>query len=282
MNEKRKVIGIDFGSSQSSIAVMEIGVGTDPSLFDFEYSAAGEPMQTVLLLDSGDDHTIAVGNKVKGFEESSSCSGGKFISDFKRLLGTDLPGAKNAERYTLEFLREMARQVEERESRSLTAAKYVTCIACPAAWSEKQVEMLKSLVTEAGFPADPTRGVYVLREPVAALRSHMIHFKNKPENILVMDFGGGTLDVCVIETDICGQDPDVVGIAGDACLGGRDFDLMLIEYLQSQNKDRGLDYSSLSSWERFRLDRRIRDVKQIFSEKLSSERSCKQVTVPLK
>ena len=67
MNEKRKVIGIDFGSSQSSIAIMEIGVDTSPSLFNFEESAVGEPMQTVLLLDSGDEHTIAVGNKVKGF-----------------------------------------------------------------------------------------------------------------------------------------------------------------------------------------------------------------------
>ena len=84
MNEKRKVIGIDFGSTQSSIAIMEIGVDTSPALFNFEESAVGEPMQTVLLLDSGDEHTIAVGNKVKGFEESESCSNGKFISDFKR------------------------------------------------------------------------------------------------------------------------------------------------------------------------------------------------------
>ena len=100
--------------------------------------------------------------------------------------------------------------------------------------------------------------------------------------VLVMDFGGGTLDVCVVETDICGQDPDVVGIAGDASLGGRDFDLMLIEHLESVYKDRGLDYSSLSSWERFSLDRRIRDVKRIFSENFSSTGSGTQMTIPLK
>ena len=282
MNEKRKVIGIDFGSSQSSIAIMEIGVDTSPSLFNFEESAVGEPMQTVLLLDSGDEHTIAVGNKVKGFEESESCSNGKFISDFKRLLGTDSPEAKNAERYTLEFLRELAKQVEKTESRELSTAKYATCIACPAVWSENQVDKLKSIVNDAGFPSDPARGIYVLREPVAALRSHLIHFANKPENFLVMDFGGGTLDVCVVETDICGQDPDVVGIAGDASLGGRDFDLMLIEHLESVYKDRGLDYSSLSSWERFRLDRRIRDAKRIFSENFSSTGSGTQMTIPLK
>ena len=281
MNEKRKVIGIDFGSSQSSIAIMEIGESTQPSLFSFEDSAVGEPMQTVLLLDSGDAHTVAIGNKVKGFEESNSCSNGRFISDFKRLLGTDKLGSKDAERYTLEFLCELARQVEERESRSLSAVKYATCIACPAAWSESQLERFKSIVQEAGFPSDPDRGIYVLREPVAALRSHLIHFANKPEKFLVMDFGGGTLDVCVVETDICGQDPYVSGIAGDASLGGRDFDQMLIEHLESAYKDRGLNYKSLSSWEQFKLGRRIREAKQIFSENFSTDRSGSEMKIPV-
>lgn len=277
MNEKRKVIGIDFGSSQSSIAIMEIGSDSPPTLFTFERSSVGEPMQTVLLLDRNDNHTVSVGNAVKWYADSHDCSEGKFISDFKRNLGTN--ASKEAEGYTKAFLEELAKQLESHESRALTPDRYATCIACPAAWTEAQANLLKKLVEQAGFPKDATRGIYILREPVAAMRAHLIHYGKKPENFLVMDFGGGTLDVCVVETDIGGQEPIVRGIAGDSTLGGRDFDLLLLHHMEGVFKEKNLDYERLSSWDKFRLDAQIRDAKRNFSDNFTGNGSRSELTL---
>ncbi len=273
MNETRKVIGIDFGSSQSSIAIMDIGASSPPNLFSFQGSKRNdngipEQMPTVLLLDKNDDHVIAIGNQVD--ESEKNCPDNKYVSDFKRLLGTDNQEAKDASRYAEIFLAELMKQVKSTESSSLTPTKYATCIAYPAAWNESQVALLKSLVEQAGFPKDPRRGVYVLPEPVAALRSHLIHYDNKPETILVLDFGGGTLDVCIVETDIGGTDPIVLGIAGDAALGGRDFDLLLIDYFEKVFKDKHLDYKTLADQPRHDLDKAIREVKEHLSDNLKN------------
>ena len=277
MNEKRKVIGIDFGSTQSSIAIMEIGADSSPTLFTFDQSSIGDPMQTVLLLDRNDNHIVAVGNAVKWYADSHDCSEDKFVSDFKRHLGTD--ESKAAEGYTKAFLEELARQLESHESRALTPDRYATCIACPAAWTETQVNLLKKLVEQAGFPKDPTRGIYILREPVAAMRAHLIHYGKTPENFLVMDFGGGTLDVCVVETDIGGQEPIVRGIAGDSTLGGRDFDLLLLHHMEGVFKEMNLDYKSLSSLDKFRLDAQIRDAKRNFSDNFSRDGNRSELTL---
>lgn len=220
---------------------------------------------------------MAVGNAVKGYADSHDCTGSKFVSDFKRNLGTD--ASKPAESYTKTFLETLEKQLEAHESRALTPDRYATCIACPAAWSETQVDLLKEIVEKAGFPKDPSRGIYVLREPVAAMRSHLIHYGKTPENFLVMDFGGGTLDVCVVETDIGGQDPIVLGMAGDSTLGGRDFDLLLLKHMEVVFKEQNLDYERLSSWDKFRLDAQIRDAKRTFSDNFINDDGRNALTI---
>lgn len=281
MNGKRKVIGIDFGSTQSSIAIMEIGKTDSIQLFTFdESSSPGDPMQTVLLLDNNDESVIAIGNKVK--DRADAYPQAKFISNFKCLLENGSEESKAAERYTGMFLKEMREQVQKAEGVELSSADYATCIACPAAWKEPQVERLRQLVEEAGFPPDGTRGVYVLKEPVAAMRAHMIDFAPTLEYFLVMDFGGGTLDICIVETGIGGQDPRVLGVAGDAKLGGHDFDRLLLEHLEMVYKDKGLRYEALSSANQYKLDSAIRDAKQTLSDNFLGKEKGGPITATVK
>lgn len=283
MNEKRKVIGIDFGSSQSSIAIMEIGSNIQPELLNVGGGRNGQTMPTILALDKNDDTLRAAGNEVRQRYKEVADSSCKLVSNFKRYLGTapnpsDSPEVaetrRYAEKYAKTFLREMARIVERcfnvaRDG--LSPDDFATCVAHPASWSDDQVRLLKNLVKEAGFPVDSDRGIYSLSEPVAAVHALRMteslgfRFGNKPEHFMVIDFGGGTLDVCVIQTDILGRAPKIVSTAGDPELGGKEFD-DLIERIFFRNNGDHISKDKLSTIELFDLREQIKVAKEAASE----------------
>lgn len=283
MNETRKVIGIDFGSSQSSIAIMEIGSNNQPELLNVGGGRNGQTMPTILALDRNDDTLRAAGNEVRQRYKEVADSSCRLVSDFKRYLGT-MPEAadsketaevrKHAEKYAKTFLREMAKVVERYANVNrdeLSPEDFATCVAYPASWSDDQVRLLKKLVKEAGFPVDPDRGVYSLSEPEAAVHALRMgdglgfRFGNKPEHFMVIDFGGGTLDVCVIQTDILGRAPKIVSTAGDPELGGKEFDDMIEKIFFRNNVDR-IRKDDLTASERFELRDRIKEAKEAASD----------------
>ena len=286
MNEKRKVIGIDFGSSQSSIAIMEIGSNIQPELLNVGGGRNGQTMPTILALDKNDDTLRAAGNEVRQRYKEVADSSCKLVSNFKRYLGTapdpsDSPEVaetrRYAEKYAKTFLREMARIVERRFNVArdgLSPDDFATCVAHPASWSDDQVRLLKKLVKEAGFPVDPDRGVYSISEPVAAVHALRMgdglgfRFGEKPEHFIVIDFGGGTLDVCVIQTDILGRAPKIISTAGDPELGGKEFDDM-IERIFFRNNSDYISKDALAPSERFELRDRIKEAKEAASEHFS-------------
>lgn len=288
MNEKRKVIGIDFGSSQSSIAIMEIGSNIQPELLNVGGGRNGQTMPTILALDKNDDSLRAAGNEVRQRYKEVADSSCRLVSDFKRYLGSssnhsDAPETaalrKESERYAKIFLREMAKVVERHYNVNrdeLSPEDFATCIAHPASWSDEQVQLLKKLVREAGFPVDPDRGIYSLPEPVAAVHALRMgdglrfRFGNKPEYFMVIDFGGGTLDVCVIQTDILGRAPKIVSTAGDPELGGKEFDDMIERIFFRNNGDR-ISKDALSMSELFELRDRIKEAKESASEHFSKD-----------
>ena len=292
MNEKRKVIGIDFGSSQSSIAIMEIGSNIQPELLNVGGGRNGQTMPTVLALDKNDDTLRAAGNEVRQRYKEVADSSCKLVSDFKRYLGSapnnsdalDIAALrKDAEKYAKIFLREMAKVVERHynvKRDELSSEDFATCIAHPASWADDRVLLLKKLVKEAGFPVDPNRGIYSLPEPVAAVHALRMgdglgfRFGNKPEHFMVIDFGGGTLDVCVIQTDILGRAPKIVSTAGDPELGGREFDDMIERIFFRNNGDR-IRRDDLSESERFELRDRIKEAKEAASDHFSQDQDHK-------
>lgn len=292
MNEKRKVIGIDFGSSQSSISIMDIGSNVQPELLNVGGGRNGQTMPTVLALDKNDDTLRAAGNEVRLRYKEVADSSCKLVSDFKRYLGSspdpsDTPEIaefrKHAEKYAKTFLREMARVVERRFNVSregLSSEDFATCVAHPASWSDDRVLLLKKLVKEAGFPVDPNRGVYSISEPEAAVHALRMgdglsfRFGEKPEHFMVIDFGGGTLDVCVIQTDILGRAPKIVSTDGDPELGGKEFDDMVERIFFRNNGDR-IRREDLSESERFELRDRIKEAKEAASDHFSQDQDHK-------
>lgn len=286
MNEKRKVIGIDFGSTQSSIAIMEIGSNIQPELLNVGGGRNGQTMPTVLALDKNDDTLRAAGNEVRQRYKEVADASCKLVRDFKRYLGTalnsnDTPDVadlrKNAEKYAKTFLREMAKIVERRyniKRDELSPDEFATCVAYPASWSDEQIRLLKNAIKEAGFPVDPDRGIYSLPEPVAAVHALRMgdglgfRFGDKPEHFMVIDFGGGTLDVCIIQTDILGRAPKIVSTAGDPELGGKEFDDKIEQIFFRNNADR-ISKDALSSSEWFELRDRIKEAKEAASEHFS-------------
>lgn len=238
--DNRYVIGIDFGSTQSAVAVMRIGSREAPELIRIN---SGEIIPTRMAIredDDGDPEVIAWGDIPK--EVVQETEGVKIVSDFKRYLGNtdktarddpDADAKRNAEKYTKLFLKKLAELVRDKKEGGgeLSPEKYVTCIAHPVAWSQTQINLLKRLAAEVGFP-EGEEGIRTIEEPIAAMHSLRVSedrellFGNRSEHYLVVDFGGGTLDTCIIKTDIQNP-PKIVFSAGDSLLGGKDFDAVI-------------------------------------------------------
>ncbi|MBR5078397.1 MAG: Hsp70 family protein [Victivallales bacterium] len=272
---ERKVIGIDFGSSQSSIAVLRIGSTESPELLNVGGGRNGVTIPTLLAVDANDGSVIDFGANVRKHYSEEQQGTVIFASNFKRYLGklvaTDDPSVqKEANQYCKLFICELAKFVKDRYNvKELDFNDFETCLAHPATWTKEQVELLKQYAKEAGFPADPILGIKAIPEPVAAMHALKVQnadfrFGNCPEYYMVIDFGGGTLDICVIRTDTLGRTPEIISTSGDSELGGKEFD-DIIEHKFFQNVD-GISKGDLSGRELAELSDKIREAKETFSE----------------
>lgn len=261
---ERQVIGVDFGSSQSSVAVLTIGSTGMPELMDFGGGLGGYSEPTLLALDENDGSLIACGQLVKKkFREDNE--GIVFASNFKRYLGN----GRDADIYCRKYIAFLGEWIRKKFAiNELSSKDYVTCFAYPATWPREKVEKLRQYAVEAGFPEDEENGIYVFPEPVAAMHALKVQdsikfcYGNHPENYMVIDFGGGTLDICVIRTGILGRTPKIISQAGDPELGGKDFD----EIIETQfYRKCNINKDELSPTELAELDEEFRKAKENFA-----------------
>ena len=279
----RKVIGIDFGSSQSSISMMTIGSSVAPELLRVGGGKNGMTIPTRMAIGINDGLVKAIGNEVRSYEKSSEAAGVKFVRDFKRYLGD--PAAANSEedsvrnandycRYTIKHLADIVRKHENIQTDQgdvLDPKEYVTCIAHPATWTDAQIAQLKAFAKDAGLPADSEEGVYTISEPEAAMHALRVkdsanfRFGDHPEHFMVIDFGGGTLDICIVKTGILGRNPRIVkeSCTGDPFLGGKDFDDILEHLFFRQNSS--LARKEMDHWELSELREKLKEAKEMFS-----------------
>lgn len=237
----RRVIGLDFGSSQSLVAVMEIGTNQSPEILKID--ELNEISRTLLALDKNDDYIVAAGNKVWDMMKDRGGKDFYVVRNFKRYLGDTMPpdedenvAGVSADKFCEEFLRHLREKIcKHFNVESLSEDDFSTCIAHPATWDEKKVQLLVKIVKEVGFP-----DVHAIAEPLAAIYAVMNKqkgsFADKAENYLVVDYGGGTLDVCVIEMGILGRFAKIVSRSGNPRLGGREFDKIIeTQYFRNAN-----------------------------------------------
>ena len=222
-----KIIGIDLGTTNSCVAVMEggkpvviantEGIRTTPSVVAFTKN--GERL---------------VGDPAK---RQAVTNAEKTISSIKRHMGTDYKVAIDDKKYTPQEISAMILQKLKADAESYLGEKVTEAvITVPAYFNDAQRQATKDAGKIAGL--DVKR---IINEPTAAALAYGLDNESE-QKIMVYDLGGGTFDVSIIE--IGDGVIEVLATNGDTHLGGDDFDNVIIKYLVDEfKKTEGVDLS---------------------------------------
>ena len=222
-----KIIGIDLGTTNSCVAVME---GGKPVVI-----ANSEGMRTtasvVGLLKTGER---VVGEPAK---RQAVTNADKTISSIKRHMGTDYRVEIDGKKYSPQEISAMILQKLKADAEGYLGEKVTEAvITVPAYFSDGQRQATKDAGKIAGL--DVKR---IINEPTAAALSYGLD-NEQEQRIMVYDLGGGTFDVSIIEI---GEGViEVLATAGDNKLGGDDFDNAITQYMLDEfKKAEGIDLS---------------------------------------
>ena len=222
-----KIIGIDLGTTNSCVAVME---GGKPVVI-----ANTEGMRTtpsvVGFLKTGER---VVGEPAK---RQAVTNADKTISSIKRHMGTDYRVEIDGKKYSPEEISAMILQKLKSDAEGYLGEKVTEAvITVPAYFSDAQRQATKDAGKIAGL--DVKR---IINEPTAAALSYGLD-NEQEQKIMVYDLGGGTFDVSIIE--IGDGVIEVLATAGDNKLGGDDFDNAITQYMLDEfKKAEGIDLS---------------------------------------
>ena len=223
-----KIIGIDLGTTNSCVAVMEggkpvviannEGVRTTPSVVAFTKNGerlVGEPAKRQAVTNAD-----------------------KTISSIKRHMGTDYKVSIDGKNYTPQEISAMILQKLKADAESyLGESVSEAVITVPAYFNDAQRQATKDAGKIAGL--DVKR---IINEPTAAALAYGLD-NEKEQKIMVYDLGGGTFDVSIIE--IGDGVIEVLATAGNNRLGGDDFDQRITDYMLSEFKrTEGVDLSN--------------------------------------
>ncbi len=225
-----KIIGIDLGTSNSCAAVLEAGKPVIiPSAEGPTY--AGKTVPSVVAFTK--DGQVLVGEPAR--RQAVSNPEGT-VMGVKRKMGTNYKYNIFGKEYTPQqisafILQKIKRDAEEFLGQEIKKA----VITVPAYFDDNQRQATKDAGTIAGLEV-----VRIINEPTAACLAYGIDKSDKELKILVFDFGGGTLDVTIMEF---GQGVfEVKATSGDTQLGGRDMDEALMNYIIEEfKKNEGID-----------------------------------------
>lgn len=249
-----KIIGIDLGTTNSCVAVME---GDKPKVIE---NAEGD-RTTPSIVAYADDNEILVGQSAK---RQAVTNPNNTVYAVKRLVGrrfddevvqkditmvpykivkadngdawVEVRGDKKAPpQISAEVLKKMKRTAEEYLGEKVTEA----VVTVPAYFNDAQRQATKDAGKIAGL--DVKR---IINEPTAAALAYGMD-KNRGDSVVaVYDLGGGTFDISIIEiAEVDGEHQfEVLATNGDTFLGGEDFDMRMIEYLaETFKKESGID-----------------------------------------
>ena len=223
-----KIIGIDLGTTNSCVAVMEggkptvianaEGVRTTPSVVAF--TKTGERL---------------VGEPAK---RQAVTNADKTISSIKRHMGTDYKVDIDGKKYTPQEISAMILQKLKADAESYLGETVTEAvITVPAYFNDAQRQATKDAGKIAGLEVKR-----IINEPTAAALAYGLD-NEKEQKIMVYDLGGGTFDVSIIE--IGDGVIEVLATAGDNRLGGDNFDQKITDYMLAEfKKNEGVDLSN--------------------------------------
>ena len=222
-----KIIGIDLGTTNSCVAVME---GGKPTVITNAEGMRTTP-SVVAFTKTGER---AIGEPAK---RQAVTNAEKTISSIKRHMGTDYKANIDGKGYSPQEISAMILQKLKSDAENYLGEKVTEAvITVPAYFNDAQRQATKDAGKIAGL--DVKR---IINEPTAAALSYGLDNENE-QRIMVYDLGGGTFDVSIIE--IGDGVIEVLSTAGDNKLGGDDFDNVITEYMLSEfKKQEGVDLS---------------------------------------
>ena len=224
-----KIIGIDLGTTNSCVAVME---GGQPTVIANTEGARTTP-SVVAFTKTGER---LVGEPAK---RQAVTNAERTISSIKREMGTDYKVTIEDKKYSPQEISAMILQKLKADAEGYLGEKVTEAvITVPAYFNDAQRQATKDAGKIAGL--DVKR---IINEPTAAALAYGLDKTNKDEKVLVFDLGGGTFDVSILELgDGVFQ---VLSTNGDTHLGGDDFDNKIIDWLvEGFKSEHGIDLSA--------------------------------------
>ena len=223
-----KIIGIDLGTTNSCVAVME---GGKPTVIANQEGARTTP-SVVAFTKTGER---LIGEPAK---RQAVTNAEKTISSIKRHMGTDYKVQIDDKSYSPQQISAMVLQKLKADAEGYLGEKVTEAvITVPAYFNDAQRQATKDAGKIAGL--DVKR---IINEPTAAALSYGLD-NEEEQKIMVYDLGGGTFDVSIIE--IGDGVIEVLSTAGDNKLGGDDFDNVITQYMLDEfKKQEGVDLST--------------------------------------
>ena len=258
MATTNKIIGIDLGTTNSVVSVME---GKDAVVIP---NADGS--RTTPSVISFKDNEISVGEVAK----RQAITNPNTVSSIKRHMGeSNYKVTIQGKDYTPQALSAMILQnLKATAEAYLGATVSKAVITVPAYFNDAQRQATKDAGKIAGLEV-----MRIINEPTAAALAYGIDKTDKDLKVLVFDLGGGTFDVSILH--LVDGTFDVLSTAGDNKLGGDDFDARVMDYIISEFKrENGIDLSKDKM-----ADQRLKDASEKAKKELSGL-STTQISLP--
>jgi molecular chaperone DnaK len=227
----KKTIGIDVGTSNSAAAAL---VGGKPTIIPSAEgtSLGGKAFPSYVAFTK--DGQMLVGESAKR-QIVSNPEG--TITAIKRKIGTDYKVKVHGKKYTPQQITAFILQKIKRDAEAFLGATIDKAVlTVPAYFNDNQRTATKDAGTIAGLEV-----VRIINEPTAAALAYGIDKTEKDQRILVYDFGGGTLDVTIME--FSEGVFEVISTSGDTQLGGTDMDNAIVDYVAMQMNSRSSQVS---------------------------------------
>jgi molecular chaperone DnaK len=221
-----KVVGIDLGTTNSVIAILE---GGKPTVIANAEGARTTP--SVVGFSKSDERLVGELAKRQAVSAPD-----RTIKSIKRHMGTDHRVSVDAKKYSPEEISAMILQKLKTDAEAYLGEKVTQAvITVPAYFNDSQRQATKNAGTIAGLEV-----LRIINEPTAAALAYGLDKQHDNMTVIVFDLGGGTFDVSVLE--IGDGVFEVKSTAGDTHLGGDDWDERIVKYIADEFKrDNGID-----------------------------------------
>ena len=220
-----KIIGIDLGTTNSCVAVIE---GGEPVVIANAEGSRTTP--SVVAFSKTGERMVGQVAKRQAIQNPD-----RTIASIKRKMGTDQKVTVDGKAYSPQEISAMILQKLKADAEAyLGSAVTEAVITVPAYFNDSQRQATKDAGKIAGLNVKR-----IINEPTAAALAYGVD-KEEDQKIMVYDLGGGTFDVSIL--DIGDGVIEVLSTAGDTHLGGDDFDQRIMDYLAAEfKKDNGID-----------------------------------------